>query len=242
MMLSAFREFPGRFSIVATKCHTDPRTAKKAWEEGWQQFEGGRSMSKLIELERVEARAAIRREELQAAETAAKSRKEAREQALAAQKQEGLMVTLARGASSQALSATMEMLRSARDLGARAKAKLDLLLKEDDLARVDPTSACPACGRGQQMPIDRVVELLGSMANVAAKVINLSHNAMVMERLHLGRPTDIIGVEIEGKTEGVTVAEASGRLTAAARALESAARRGKLIDDAPGKAPDVENN
>lgn len=198
---------------------------------GWAHLGGGKPISELIREEQIDARADMLKSKSAERALVEEARRKAREHAVDAMKQEGLMVSVGRGLATQSIAAAAEMLRSAQKLGVRVREKLDQMLIEDTAALTNPALQCPHCKRPSTMHIGSIVKLLDDMQRVTRNVVQNAHQVMVMERLHLGRPTEIIGVE--DTTAPATLGEAAQRTAAVARALESAARRGLLAEAAP---------
>lgn len=208
-LVTGFRESPGNASHAARVAKCDPRTARKAWEVGWPNcvFLSGKSIERLFQEEAQAARALLQREDEQKRAMAQKERDEARKQAIEARKQEGQIVTLARTSCLQALTVASQLNSGARLLAGFIKLRLDAELAKKDN---DPTKMQP----------EVVVQWLGKISSITSNIIQTAHQAMVMERLHLGEPTDIIG--LQAIRDDMAMEEAEARLLAAQQAFENA--------------------
>lgn len=211
----AFRTEGQNFLGVSRAAKVHVQTARKAWETGWPR-RGWRPIRAVFLEEQLSARAALLRE--QAAEAAAreaarrKEREDARAQAVQARAQEGQLVSLARGASLAAVSTAAGLMISARKLGAQVKAYL-----EDEAAKAPD----------QKLGVDDSVDLLRRVVSINEAINRSAMQTMQMERLHLGKPTEIIQLT-DAEDEEVTFEDMEARVSAAASALEAARRRESL--------------
>jgi hypothetical protein len=213
-LVEGFRSAPGDFVKAAKLAGVDRRTALRGWELGWPQkdFEPIRTV---FEREQVKARAAIVAQ--QAARRAAhlKEREDAIANAARAREQEGSIVAAARGAAGRLLT---DLVKLAPAVGKLAEQLGETLRREAEAAARDPQNHAVAAGRG--------MNLVSQFVTLEQRVITLAHEAMQMERLHLGQPNATVNV-ITSQTE-MTMEEAEVRIEMAARALEGARRSGGL--------------
>lgn len=210
-LVVAFRQEGHNYSAASRHADCMRATAEKAWEHGWPK-KGFKPIKQVMLDEQMAARSRVLAD--QAAKQAMKEKEAetARTQAVQARAQEGQMVQLARGASLQALSVSSSLLMGARQLAAQVKIALE------NEAKKPPT---------EQMSIGSTLSMLSRVVSISSSINSAAHEAMVMERLHLGKPTDIIGV-VDGDMDSITLEDASARIAAAQQALESANRAVKL--------------
>jgi hypothetical protein len=222
-------------TLAAQLAGVDIKTAIKAFREGLRAFEGGTPIADLVAAEQMEARAALIREERLRREAAERVKADAREDAVQSFKEEGGIVRKAQRVSGKLLDAAVAMLGSAEKLGGRVQTKLDQMLFEDDQRSElgGKVTMCQACGRPSAAHLGQVVGLIGTLATHTGKILELAHKAMVMERLHLGRPTEIVGIEGDRGRVATTIEEGTQRIATAVRLVESAVRRGALAQQMP---------
>lgn len=230
-LLEAYRRDPGNHVSAAAASLLDPRTARKAWEHGLRKFLGGRPLRDLIAEEQEDARAQIIRAERTAREDAAASRRDARKHAARAFAQEGVIVEDARSAVGDLLRSARAMFETSQSLGAVVRLRLQEIISEDEEHRANPQNACPLCERlPGKIEVDRATNLLSQLTRHLSASVEIAHKVMVMERLHLGQPGAIVG--LQGST-AITLQEGVQRAAAAVAALESAARRGVQVKTLP---------
>lgn len=223
-LLDAYRRDPGNHVAAAAGSLLDPRTARKAWERGVRRFHGGRPIRDLVTEEQEEARAEIIRRERSAREETAATRRDARKHAARAFAQEGAIVEDARSSAGELLRSARSMLETAELLGTTVRLRLQEMLSEDEQHRSNPQNACPLCERlPGKIEVTQATNLLSQLTRHLSASVEIAHKVMVMERLHLGRPGAIVGVQGAG---AITLQEGVQRAAAAVAALESAARRG----------------
>lgn len=230
-LLEAYRRDPGNHVAAAAASLLDPRTARKAWEKGLRRFLGHRAIRDLVAEEQEEARAMIIRAERAARDDAATTRRDAKKHAARAFQQEGLLVEDARGATADLLRSARAMFETSQSLGAIVRLRLQEMISEDEEHRANPQNACPLCERlPGKIEVDRATNLLAQLTRHLSASVEIAHKVMVMERLHLGRPGEIVGLQGAG---AITLQEGVQRAAAAVAALESAARRGVDVKALP---------
>ncbi len=185
-MVRSFREKPGRFQPAARAADVHHRTAKRAWERGWDSPAWARPIREVI-LDEQRAARALNEEAVQA-ERGARARKvEERELArIDTARERTREAEGVRAAMSSALSllANLGILSKASIAVSQAAAK-DLL---KDVAANKVTWR-------QAMPFIKTLSLVGERATQQLK------GAMEAMRLHLGRPQEILGViDVSGPT------------------------------------------
>jgi len=189
----------------------DYRTAQKAYDEGWPR-RGWEPIRLVIERDMQKARAAMLAEAAAKAAAEEKQRDDAAKQAAQSRAQEGQMVNLSKGTALQALSTSAQLAAGARALAGLVSKRLQAEAQVPD-------------GDPKQMTAGQGTYLLHRVADTMMKINGLAHEAMVMERLHLGEPGQIMAMK--SHTE-MTMEEAEMRIAAASQALEQAKRVGGL--------------
>lgn len=193
---------------------------------------GGRPVKLILEDEAEEVRRQLAAASAVREAQRERDRDDARKQALQARAQEGQMVGLARTNSLQVLAVGARLMQAARTLSDRAKQVLEAMAGEPMITK----ATCPSCQAEfphevdlPRMPPARMVGLVESIVRCGERINSQAHEAMRMERLHLGEPAQIIGI-VDGREE-MSFEEAEGRVRAAAAAIESARRAGFTGED-----------
>lgn len=203
-MLAEFRKDPsGSFAAhraAAEAAGVDRRTARRAWLTGWGPDRP--AMRDVIEKERVLARAELARESL--AERARMAPALAADDAAHARAQEAQLVRLARGNAIALLGVSAQSLRGALKLSERLREEVE-----------SPPAGTPP------MSATRAARLLGLVAQTMHRAAVVGKLSMEMERIHLGEPTQVIG--IQAVPASVSIDDAREELAAAERALALAA-------------------
>ncbi len=203
-------------AAAARLARCDQRTAKRGYERGWS-AKGMLPIRSLLIREHMEARARLQQEARAQAERAENERQAARAQAVQARVQEGQMVTVARATSLQALALANHLLTGGRALAAQVKDALEAEAKRPP---------------GERMALGPALTLLGRVAAAGESINRAAHQAMVMERLHLGRPTEVIAMV---DADDLSLDDARARLAAATAAIANAERaHAAEADDALG--------
>lgn len=200
---------------VAKAIGVDPATAVKAWKHGWPR-RNWVPIRETIQQEQVQARALLLAEQAAKKTVRDKELADAQAQATASQAQEGKLVNITRGSALQCLAASALITTQARALAELIKSRIE------HQAKLPPTDAMALTANSGLVLLDKI-------ATTLSKIVHLSHQAMVMERLHLGQP----GALPAGPNLGdMTMEEADVRLDVARQALEKAKDVGglKVID------------
>lgn len=198
--------------------------AKRAWERGWPHFRGGDSIQEIFRKEQVAARAALLAEQAARRGQIEKDRDDARKQAIEARKIEGQMVSLARAGTLSGLAVVSSLVPAAKKLAEMVKKDLEATIAS-----------------GKDLSASQAVHLLGRIVDLQVRMNGAGQVAMQMERLHLGQPTEIIGLTGNALEDDMTLEEAQERIKAAEQALATARRdtgSGFTVISG-GKAPDA---
>jgi hypothetical protein len=206
--------------------------AKKMLTEGWMD-KGLPSMAAIREQEQIQARAQLQAEMAAKNALKEKEQEEAYKQAVEARKQEGTMVGLARSATLQNLAAVTGLAQSARVLAPVVKGFIELQAKKlEEWTRYEvafmngnPAIAAPSFAR-PALTAHQALDLLQRVATLTSQITGTAQQAMEMERLHLGKPTEIIGV-VSAHVD-MTYAEAVARAEAAQNAVKHFQESGEV--------------
>lgn len=187
-LLEAYRIDPGNHSAASRHANVVRRTARRAWEYG-NEAKGWRAIKDLVaedaELAKSRTQLDVERAELDdeiATSEADRDREAVRQHAIAARREEGMMLILARQTSIKALvaaAATSEGLKLA-------------------MGRIGKELA--AIAEGGPLTKKEMMELSNITRRYSATlkdVIGAGQMAMEMERLYHGEPTEIIGVQTD---------------------------------------------
>lgn len=190
------------------------------------------SVKDMFEAEQGLARAKMLEAETRHRELSAKAKADAAEQALRARVQEGQMVSAMRTNGLQAVSVLSRLLVVARKLMGAVMGVVD-------------SAACEHCGRGGdpelyekfvKTGVSSPLGLIERIVRLGNSVNGQAQTSMELERLHLGEPSKIIGLQDAGLGP-VSLEDAKAKLESAVRAIEGAERRRGMVPPAvPPKA------
>jgi len=245
---TAFLDKPGNIKNAAQAAVVNWKTAERAWKQGWPS-KGFDALEAVHQQNQIKARAEM--EVAAAARRASqnKDRDDARRNAVEAQKQEGQMTQLARVQSLQNLAMATELARSARALVPEIKQKLELEGRKLSLWAAYENAVIDAAARNQPAPdhpvfarppmsLAETVTLLQRVADINSDIVRCARQSMEMERLHLGKPTQLIGVVDE--TREITVFELQSRLASATQAIQAGVHAGGLqLPDNASAGPNI---
>lgn len=247
-LLGAFRDLQenatgpltGGYAAAAKVAECDARTAKRGFVKGWPDY-GLDAISDIITTEQAAARAAIQGELSEAAEATvadvAKEKAAARADAIKARAEEGKLVRAARGNIVELLENGRELLAGYRKLAPRVSKiigridrKIEKILEDDSETSVEEMLEL----------VERTAAVLWRLSTSARASTSAGMQALQMERLLLGQPTEIIGVtDLDAMTEDEAIneleaaAEVAKRMRARKkkRELRLAASNGKTIPE-----------
>ncbi len=204
LLVGAFRERPGEFTVVSQMVGCTRACATHAWKKGWvPRVPWAKPISLLLEEEKEAARALVAQRNLSEAEEAGLLREQARREAIEAHAAEGQMVRLARSDATSLLAAVGKLQPSLH----RLSEKLGRMLMDD----------------GEKMTRREAAALLGMLSRTTKEALAAGQVAIELERLHLGAPTQILGVQDVGE---MSTEEAVREIEAAAAALKRAKTMG----------------
>jgi hypothetical protein len=193
-MVEAFREEPGNYKYVAKKCNVQYRTASKCWNEGWESkfYDAAKE---IVTQEQIEARARVASEKAKRnLETASIKSEVVRQDAIEIRTHETKMVRGARENCIALMACSQKLLGGAFQLAAR----VGDLLKTEKFNVKDGVQVISTIGK------------LIKDGNESAKL------SLVLERLLVGAPTEIIGLT------NITVEEAELECRRALATIEMA--------------------
>jgi hypothetical protein len=240
---TAFADKPGNIANAAQTAVVNWKTAERAWKKGWAN-RGYEALEEVHKRNQVKARAEIEVAAAARRASQAKDREDARRNAVDAVKQEGQMVMFARAQSLQSLTVATQLAQMARQLVPELKRKLDLEVRKLEIWAAYETQVIDASQQGLAPPahptfarppmtLQETVMLLQRVSDINGDIVRTAREAMEMERLHLGQPTNLIGVIDE--TREITMDELQLRLAAATQAIQAGVAAGglKLVENAP---------
>ena len=219
-IIEAYRSNPDNPNGVAIKVKIDRRTAIKSWETGWPNL-GMDPIREIFEKERLAARAELQAKQAATRYQMEKERDDAVKHASNARAQEAQMLNLSRASALQSLAVATQLIQSSRQLSVVVKTGVEQIAKK---LQDDPESITAGT-------IDQCLRWLTAISRISSENNRLAHEAMVMERLHLGEPTSIIGVQqqmMDMSTEDLVV-----RLQTAKDSLAAALAAGGTLKTGP---------
>ena len=230
LLCEAFRQAPGNVANAARHAAVNWKTADVGWKRGWPKKKFP-PIEQLLKEEQIQARAILQAELAARRAQEQRAKEEARENAIETRKEEGLVVKIARKQSLGLLQSALQIASASsgvagllRDalVDAIATKRRWLQYEKDVAAGLSPVKPKGKVG----LSISEMSYLLERAAKTNERIVATARQAMEMERLHLGQPTEIIGVAEEGRE--MTLEELSIRKRAALQAIESAERAGGL--------------
>lgn len=240
-LVQAYREQPGIHARAAKAAKTTPSTATKGWHKGWPK-RGWPPIKDLMKAEQLEARAQAsearrlgalayeqqQRDDFQArledlSRQANDMKLKAREDAIRTRKEEGEMVQMSRGAIRL-------------NLGALIKLSQEVLNKvvPQLVAQIESGYVIGATGRKRKLTTHDQLKLMNQLALLLSRIIPESERAIKMERLLLGEPTEIIGLNLHDMDAEEVIEMHEATQWAVERAKK---RRGLEVIDGGASAP-----
>ena len=149
------------------------------------------------------------------------------------------MVELARGSALDALAVSKQLIEGAQKLAERVARRLKLEAEREEQLELagDVEVIDPLTGEVTRKPpnlpsVGSAINNLSRVVDIMGRINDLAHKAMVMERLYLGEPSEI--VEHRGNIE-FSLSEAQLRVEAAKQAIQLAelAERNDNVIDVP---------
>ena len=206
--VDAFRYLGPDFARVAKRVGGTKHLARVVWERGWpeQALPPAKEALAREEADR-EAAAAEREAHVRLVEEA---RERQKEQVAESFRQEGQMVLLSKAAALHGLAGAGALAIGAKNLANQVRAQLEKLaaLPDTDPRKLSPTES---------------LVILGRVAQIQRSMLTMARESMEMERLHLGKPTEILGVHTTTE-EDIPLEEAEARVAAAQAAVARARR------------------
>lgn len=193
VMVEVFREKPGEFTAARHAAKVGHRTAKRAWETGWERPDWARPIRDLIGEEQVAARAQMYEAELRQRSAPSERARMNEEKELAR-----LDVAKERAREAQAVRAALShSLSLLANLGQFSSASIALSRRAaNDLAE--------EVAKGQ-VKWREALPFLTKLAWIGSQATSQLKDAMEATRLHLGEPGKIVGVHASGTVTTTTV-------------------------------------
>lgn len=187
-MVDAYREKPANYAHCVRVTGVGKALAKRAWERGWLDY--GYSWAPAIKVflqqEEEYARSYRAKKRLERLEAEEEYRDLAREDAIRARAEEGKMVEGSRSLSMGLLGQGMKL------------TSIGKTLIEELETRSLGSGKCKSCGCQlglSKMKVSELVMLVKRMATISSEAVAVGKESMRMERLHLGRPETILGID-----------------------------------------------
>lgn len=203
LLLAGFREAPGNATNAGRVAGCDPRTARRAWRQGWG-YSWAPAIREVIRQEMELAR--IERAKLQEQERdqQLRDRKRARDDAARAAGEEAQASTIARANSIAAGALIQGLMRSMLPLTKKLQESL-----------VD----------GGDLKPREMAKMLGDAAYIVRQGNEAIKAAFELERLRVGEPTQILGIT---GTDSATPEEIAVELQSIDRSLRRALQQHKV--------------
>ena len=242
-LVDAYRKHPGNHSGASRAVGCNRRTAKRGWEQGWSTFEWARPINEVIRDEQELARIHIERQsrlEMERQEmlndptpigdvarerrdahlTAQLDRAKARDAAVKSRAEEGQMVAGARKSVMQGLGGLLRIGEGVQILADRCNDELKKLAK-------DP----------KDFKLASSLATIRKYALAIRDINSAAQTAVELERLYLGEPTEILGVQL-GSFDDAPMEDVLREIEKGAEAIKEARAQG-IIPDAGDGTPSV---
>ena len=191
-MVLAFREYGQNFSKVSRVVGVGKKTAKRGWEIGWP-LKRFKAISECIADDQMAARAAIQDAENNMADDRRKMIEEAQQQAINARKQEGQIVKMARGGAINVLAQALKLLKASGPITRELEESIVRDLARDEEERI--------------LNIPGMISLLERIGRYTQQGAMLAEVSMRLERLYLGQPEQILGIQVDDMTPAQAMIE-----------------------------------
>ncbi|HHH30691.1 MAG TPA: hypothetical protein ENK57_20435 [Polyangiaceae bacterium] len=227
----------GGYAAAAKVAECDARTAKRGFVKGWPDY-GLDSIADIVAAEQAAARAAIQGELSEAAEASvavvAKEKAAARADAIKARAEEGKLVRAARGNIVELLENGRELLAGYRKLAPRVSKLIAAIEKKIDKLLAEESETTDI---GEMLDlVERTAAVLWRLSTSARASTSAGMQALQMERLLLGQPTEIIGVtDLDAMDEDEAIAELEAAADVAKRMRARKKRRELRLAASNGK-------
>ena len=235
-LVEAFRDAPGLYGKVSEEVGVAFRTAQRAWLRGWSNKPWGRPIQEVI----AGAQLVTRAEMLEAQKQAAKTIKRAVAAEVAASTPEAVKATVSEAKSivksahhdaEQSRLEEARMVRATRQTGMAALAAIGKLLPGMVKIGEAASKQLVDLADGGKVSPKAVLNMMRSFASSYAAITAANQTVMEMERLYMGQPGAILGVQVDD-INSMSLEDCLREHDAFERALERAKRGGhlKLID------------
>lgn len=201
LLIDGYREQPGNASFAARAAGCDRRTAARGWNKGWldlKNHEWAVPIRDVIKNEMLSARAERQRLQEKEKEAVALERSRARQDAVKSAGEEAQAAQVARTSAIAMGGVAQSLIRTLLPL----LKKLPELVEKADLTAKE------------------TIKAIGDTAFIVRSTNDSIRTSLEIERIRLGEPTDIIG--IQSQLEEVTAEEAVEELLGIERTLRRA--------------------
>jgi hypothetical protein len=173
-LLEAYRIKPANHSHAADYAGCDRRMAKRAYDKGWPKHPWAVPVEQVLHDDNIRARA--KRQEMRTQDylEAEDKAEKAKQDATDARAQEGKMVVASRQSALGLIGFSMRLLQSGRPLVERLA---DVITNSPD-----------------EFSSKQQLSLLKEISRFTSQSVAVCHEAMRLERLHMGEPEAIVGV------------------------------------------------
>lgn len=216
-MLEAFRQYPGGVKRCARAAGVDPRTARKAWNEGWED-RLLRPIKDVYHEEQLAARARLaqaREDELKRlaatqAGTEQLAKERARDDSIASIEEETKMVRASRH-SAMALQVILQrLLRGSATLAERVEEQIGIMTLKNP---------------------KELIFILKELATVTRQANEAARLAQQMEHSLVGKPDQWLGI-----TSNTSVEEAAAEVALAQKAVQRLKKKGIILEVVEAKS------
>jgi hypothetical protein len=236
-LVDAYRSCPGSVAHAAKAAQVARATARKAWFFGLRAApEGCREpIMAILEREQVTARARLEDERVKQAAIEAEHNRvrrqaeeeKARRDATDARVQEARIVRMARGSAGNLMASLGKMTEGVDKLCAQLNTQLNMWAQPRLNAEGQPVKM-------SAVELRTTTQFLATLSTAVRQVNEAGAKAIEMERVLLGEPTHIVGVQ---NVSAMTYADMERTVRLGMLAVERAKARGLVVDATPALGP-----
>lgn len=182
-LLKAYRIKPENHAHAAKFGGCDRRMAKRAWEKGWDHSPWATPIEQVLKEEQLAARAEMAKRVETDYDKVVEEREKAFAEAVKTRAQEGELVKMSRATAINVLAKGIKLLQT----GSILVETIEESLKDMQ----------QAADRGEEMPMHplQAIRLLRQVAGFVNQGVSVGDAAMRLERLRLGEPEQILGIQ-----------------------------------------------
>lgn len=222
VLLAAYRDKPAGHLEASRRAGITKDQARQTWEVGWPKIPWAKPIRVLVEAERLDAQAELRRAQMRAEEEAESMRELARQRSVEVRRQEDQILEIGRQDVTAALVLSAELVPAMRELVAEVTRQI----------KADPS----------KVPLGAAMKLIAAHTQMVQRTTSAATAILEATRLDRGAATSNVNVNVT-HTASMSEEEALAELSAIEQILTDqtpTARARKLLASAPPAVIDAE--